>query len=72
LEEVDEAYSDASVLLDADVLLFIVSVSLVLLKVSEDVSFVVELVLFGNGSNMSSLIAGIIINETLADTVKVI
>jgi len=72
LEEVDEAYSDASVLLDADVLLFIVSVSLVLLKVSEDVSFVVELVLFGNGSNMSSLIAGIIINETLAETVKVI
>ena len=68
----DEAYSDASVLLDADVLLFIVSVSLVLLKVSEDVSFVVELVLFGNGSNMSSLIAGIIINETLAETVKVI
>ena len=68
----DEAYSDASVLLDADVLLFIVSVSLVLLKLSEDVSFVVELVLFGNGSNMSSLIAGIIINETLAETVQVI
>ena len=68
----DEAYSDASVLLDADVLLFIVSVSLVLLKLSEDVSFVVELVLFGNGSNMSSLIAGIIINEAVAETVKVI